>query len=70
MSEIVAAGLAGLHARSRQAAERDLVQSPLFHHFLQAVQAKGYFDNNTKNTTTDHPESSEEERYQKVVTNF
>jgi tetratricopeptide (TPR) repeat protein len=70
-SEIVAAGVAGLHARSRQAAEREIVQSPLFHHYLQAVRAKGFFggQNTEESAEQDHPDD-EQQRYQKVVTKF
>jgi tetratricopeptide (TPR) repeat protein len=44
LGEIAAAGLSGLGARSRLAAERDIIQSPLFDQFVQAVQQKGFFD--------------------------
>eukprot|EP00957_Ditylum_brightwellii_P066369 5038090-Ditylum_brightwellii.AAC.1 len=43
LDEITAAGLAGLGARSRIDAERDMVRSPLFEQFVSAVRAKGFF---------------------------
>ena len=69
LGEVTAAGLTGLAARPRLPADRDLIQSPLFGQFLQAVASKGFFDapalgnkpNNDKEYT---------ERYAKVVTKF
>ena len=44
LGELTAAGLAGLGARSRLDAERDMVRSDLFGQFLTAVRQKGFFD--------------------------
>ena len=71
LGEIAAAGLAGLGARSRLQAEKDMIQSPLFEQFLQAVQHKGFFggDNDEDDDNLD-PQQLYEERYRKVVTKF
>ena len=86
LGEIAAAGLAGLSARTRLDAEREMVRTPLFEQFLNAVSSKGFF------VITDAAVSSEgpglvqgeittkdidkrkkviyEERYCKVVSKF
>jgi tetratricopeptide (TPR) repeat protein len=43
LGEIAAAGLHQLQAKSRHAAEKEIVDSPLFDQFLQAVKSKGFF---------------------------
>lgn len=64
LGDVVTAGCWALRAQSRRAAEQDFVtQSPLFAHYLTAVQAKAFFQScettappnplePTKNTTT------------------
>ena len=47
LGELTAAGLAGLGARSRLDAERDMVRSELFGQFLTAVSQKGFFEGTT-----------------------
>ena len=47
LGELTAAGLAGLGARSRLEAERDMVRSELFGQFLTAVGQKGFFEGTT-----------------------
>ena len=47
LGELTAAGLAGLGARSRLDAERDMVRSELFGQFLTAVGQKGFFEGTT-----------------------
>lgn len=82
LGELVAAGSVGLGARTRQTAERGMIQSPLFEQFADAVQQKGFFDD-PDNDTPSHNESSAEhaariarkqavygERHRKVVTKF
>jgi tetratricopeptide (TPR) repeat protein len=68
LGEIVASGLVGLNARSRGDAELDICSNELFHQFLAAVKARGFFaatnNQNQEDTTT------EKERYQKVVDKF
>lgn len=74
LGEVVTAGLAGLQARSRIAAEQDLIQSPLFEQYLSAVRSKGFFDTNTKHDAAENndedPQGAYEERFRKVVTKF
>lgn len=80
LGEIVAAGLSGLGARSRLAAERDIIQSPLFSQFVQAVQIKGFFDDPDNDIVLQHPGKEKarlerqtavyEDRFRKVVAKF
>lgn len=80
LGEIAAAGLTGLGARSRIEAERDMIQSSLFEQFVEAVQAKGFFDdpeneNPRGNPTEDFKRGERQrmiydERYRKVVAKF
>lgn len=73
--EIVAAGLAGLGARSRLDAEKEMIQSPLFDQFLQTVQAKGFFDDplppaDSSTDENEHKQLVYQDRYRKVVAKF
>ena len=43
ITEIISAGLGSLRARSRIAAEKDIVRSDLFQQFVQAASAGGFF---------------------------
>lgn len=80
LGEIAAAGLAGLEARSRLDAEREMIQSPLFEQFIGAVQAKGFFRDPDTEQPKDDPEEERErqrkateiynDRYRKVVAKF
>lgn len=80
LGEITAAGLAGLGARSRLEAEKDMIQSPLFEQFVQAVKSKGFFMDPDNDTPLPDPEEERlrvmrqmqnyEERYRKVVAKF
>ena len=73
LGELTSAGLSGLGGRSRLAAERDMVRSPLFQQFLTAVSDKGFFDGTTpaaNDTTNDNDGNKYEERYRKVVAKF
>ena len=80
LGEITAAGLAGLGARSRLEAEKDMIQSPLFEQFVQAVKSKGFFMDPDNDTPLTDPEEERqrnirqkqnyEERYRKVVAKF
>jgi len=80
LGEVVAAGLAGLGARSRLEAERDIIQSPLFDQFVQAVQAKGFFDDPENEVPHLDPDKEKarlerqqavyEDRFRKVVAKF
>lgn len=67
LGEITAAGLAGLGARSRLDAEKDIIRLPLFDEFLKAVQSKGFFDD-----LGDGMDDQQlyEERFRKVVAKF
>jgi tetratricopeptide (TPR) repeat protein len=78
--ELAAAGLAGLGARSRLEAEKDMIQSPLFEQFVQAVKSKGFFMDPDNDTPMSDPEEERlriirqkynyEDRYRKVVAKF
>lgn len=79
LGELVAAGLVGLAARSRQAATQDLVtRSQLFQQFLLAVQKKGFFlqqddstfTNASTTTTAAAVAAIPPDRMQKVVDKF
>lgn len=80
LGEIAAAGLAGLGARSRLEAERDIIQSPLFDQFVQAVQLKGFFEDPDNDTPLldavkdkarlDRQATIYEDRFRKVVAKF
>lgn len=80
LGELVAAGLAGLGARSRLDSEREMIKSPLFEQFVEAVRAKGFFrDPDTEGQRDDPTEelirqqrAQEifEDRYRKVVAKF
>jgi tetratricopeptide (TPR) repeat protein len=78
LGEIATAGLAGLGARTRLEAEKDMIQSPLFDQFLQAVQARGFFDP-TSSSSVEQLEGEDlqsyqkriyEDRYRKIVAKF
>jgi tetratricopeptide (TPR) repeat protein len=80
LGEITAAGLTVLGARSRLDAERDMIKSPLFEQFVEAVRAKGFFYDPDTDGKRDDPEEEHfrqknaselyEERYRKVVAKF
>ena len=80
LGEITAAGLAGLGARSRQDAERDMIQSALFEQFVQAVKSKGFFmdpdndkplsDPQEEHARIQRQQKNHDERYRKVVAKF
>jgi tetratricopeptide (TPR) repeat protein len=80
LGEIAAAGLSVLGARSRLDAERDMIKSPLFEQFVEAVRAKGFFYDPDTDGKRDNPEEESyrqrkaielyEERYRKVVAKF
>jgi tetratricopeptide (TPR) repeat protein len=80
LGEIAAAGLAGLGARARLDAEREMIKSPLFEQFVEAVRAKGFFRDPDTEGTRDDPEEEllrqqqaqeiYEDRYRKVVAKF
>jgi len=80
LGEIAAAGLAGLGARSRVEAEKDMIGSPLFEQFVQAVKSKGFFMDPDNDTPLTDPEEEQlrlvraqknyEDRYRKVVAKF
>ena len=60
LGEITVAGLAGLGARSRIAAELDVRESPLFDQFVAAVRSKGFFrDPDTEQSQSDPDEEKE-----------
>lgn len=80
LGEITAAGLAGLGARSRLDAERDMIKSTLFEQFVEAVRSKEFFrDPDTEIERENLQEELErqqraqevyEDRYRKVVAKF
>jgi tetratricopeptide (TPR) repeat protein len=79
MGEIAAAGLAHMQARSRQAAEQEMVASPLFEQFVETVKSKGFFDTGNDIPRDDPMEEQERrlrkkqlynERYLKTVAKF
>jgi tetratricopeptide (TPR) repeat protein len=80
LGEIAAAGLCQLQAKSRRHAEEDLVHSPLFEQFVNAVKAKGFFQDPEHDTPRDDPKEEEDrlvmkravydERMSKVIGKF
>ena len=80
LGEITAAGLAGLGARSRQDAEKDMIESSLFEQFVQAVKSKGFFIDPDNDTPLSDPEEERQriirqqrnydDRFRKVVAKF
>lgn len=80
LGEVVAAGLSKLQARSRQDAEKEIIKSPLFQQFLQAVNSKGFFQDTENDTPLPDPKQDFErlkrkelvyqDRFQKVVAKF
>lgn len=66
LGEIAVAGLAGLGARSRLAAELDVRESPLFDQFVSAVRSKGFFRDPDTERPRDDPEE-EKERLRKAA---
>lgn len=69
LGELVAAGLSGLGARSRLDAEREMIQSPMFQQFVQAVKERGFFDVD-EDTSGQPKEKLYEQRFQKVAAKF
>ena len=80
MGEIAAAGLSQLQARSRNDAEKEMIASPLFEQFVQAVETKGFFkdpqndipceDHAEEDARLSRQEQIYQERYAKVVAKF
>lgn len=79
LGEIAAAGLAHMQARSRQAAEQEMIASPLFEQFVETVKSKGFFDTGNDIPRDDPMEEQERrlrkkqlynERYTKAVSKF
>eukprot|EP00526_Cylindrotheca_closterium_P007576 CAMPEP_0113630846 /NCGR_PEP_ID=MMETSP0017_2-20120614/16028_1 /TAXON_ID=2856 /ORGANISM="Cylindrotheca closterium" /LENGTH=694 /DNA_ID=CAMNT_0000541329 /DNA_START=29 /DNA_END=2113 /DNA_ORIENTATION=+ /assembly_acc=CAM_ASM_000147 len=79
LGEIAAAGLSHMQARPRQAAEKDMIASPLFEQFLETVKSKGFFETGNDIPRNDPVEEKERllkkkqlynERYQKAVAKF
>jgi tetratricopeptide (TPR) repeat protein len=80
LGEITAAGLAGLGARSRLDAEREMIRSPLFEQFVEAVRAKEFFRDPDSEGQCENPDEEllrqqkaqeiYEDRYRKVVAKF
>uniref|UniRef100_A0A7S0KYI6 Uncharacterized protein n=1 Tax=Asterionellopsis glacialis TaxID=33640 RepID=A0A7S0KYI6_9STRA len=80
LGEITAAGIAGLGAKSRLDAEKEMVRSDLFQQFVGAVRSKGFFRDPATESPSDDPEEEElrqqraaetyEDRYRKVVGKF
>lgn len=80
LGEVTAAGLAGLGARSRLDAEREMVKSPLFEQFLGAVRSKGFFRDPETEVPKEDPAEEKarqqlaaeiyEDRFRKVVAKF
>ena len=79
LGEIAAAGLVSMQARSRQAAEQEMIESPLFEQFLQTVKSRGFFETGNDIPRDDPMEERERilrnkqlynERYRKAVAKF
>ena len=80
LGEVAAAGLCQLQAKSRRQAEDEMMQSPLFEQFVNAVRNKGFFDDPQNATPKDDPKEEEDrlilqkavydERMAKVVCKF
>lgn len=80
LGELTAAGLAGLGARSRLDSEREMIKSPLFEQFVEAVRSKGFFRDPDTEGQRDDPDEElirqqraqeiYEDRYRKVVAKF
>ena len=69
LGELVAAGMAGLGARSRLDAEREMIQSPMFQQFVQAVKERGFFSDDD-NVGEQDTEKLYEQRFRKVAAKF
>jgi tetratricopeptide (TPR) repeat protein len=79
LGDVAAAGLNQLQARSRLAAEQEMIASPLFEQFIETVKSKGFLDTGN-DIPKDEPVEEEErilqkkqvfnERYQKAVAKF
>mmetsp|Transcript_3157 Transcript_3157/g.4782 ORF Transcript_3157/g.4782 Transcript_3157/m.4782 type:complete len:623 (+) Transcript_3157:3-1871(+) len=79
LGEITAAGLENLQARSRQAADQEMMASPLFEQFVETVRSKGFFETDHDFPQDEPVEEGERvlkkkqlynERYQKAVAKF
>eukprot|EP00934_Nitzschia_sp_Nitz4_P002840 Nitzschia sp. Nitz4//scaffold143_size57137//17110//19161//NITZ4_006511-RA/size57137-processed-gene-0.34-mRNA-1//1//CDS//3329536437//2830//frame0 len=80
LGELAAAGLYHLQARTRQEAEEEMIASPLFEQFVEAVQGKGFFQDPANETPLADPlqeqqrlvrkEAVYQARYNKVVAKF
>jgi tetratricopeptide (TPR) repeat protein len=86
LGDIATAGLIHLQARARDQAEHDMIRSPLFEQFVQAVELKGFFKDTTENNNLDSNNNNDplaaesdrlekqqtvyQERFGKVVTKF
>jgi tetratricopeptide (TPR) repeat protein len=80
LPEIAAAGLCQLQAKSRRQAEEEMMESPLFEQFVNAVKSKGFFEDPDNEIPKDDPQEEEErlvlrkavydERMAKVVSKF
>jgi tetratricopeptide (TPR) repeat protein len=80
LAEVAAAGLCQLQAKSRRQAEDEMMQSPLFEQFVNAVKNKGFFEDPENAIPKDDPREEEErlvlqkavfdERMAKVVSKF
>jgi tetratricopeptide (TPR) repeat protein len=60
LGEVAAAGLCQLQAKSRRQAEDEMMQSPLFEQFVNAVKNKGFFDDPQNSTPKDDPKEEED----------
>ena len=80
LGEVMAAGLCQLKAKARLVAEDEMVRTPLFEQFVQAVENKGFFEDPEHETPQRDPQKEEErlvlqkavhdERMGKVVCKF
>lgn len=80
LGEVMAAGLCKLKAKARLVAEDEMVHTPLFEQFVQAVENKGFFEDPEHETPKQDPQQEEErlvlqkavydERMGKVVCKF
>lgn len=80
LGEIAAAGLSHLQARTRREADLEIISSPLFEQFLQAVTSKGFFKDPENETPLSDPLRNQERikrkeavyqaRFDKVVAKF
>lgn len=74
LTELYVSGINVIGGRSRYNAEQEMIDSPLFEQFVNAVQAKGFFDVDQNQNNNNNADSNNnhlyEERFRKVISKF